>query len=383
MSWNDQDIDHLFKGAKAPEPPAFQEEFWKEMEAMLPVAEAAPKRRVAGFWWISGIAATVLLITGAYWMGRNDGAAQLAAGTTTKTEDISASQQPEATDTKNTAPTNTAHTQDRLNSTGTDHATANAEQERIPEIHPSENVQSPQPLVREPVNPVQPEAVVHVAEEPVTPMTPLTLAFGQHAVYRTQPDALPYKGERFYMQTSAGIGQSAQRNVGSSSDLLHYYTLGAGLYKRIDRMVLTYGVNGRIDLSRNVISSKMNTGDHRIDTRYSELYSLEMPVSLGFNFGRNTFAASLTPGYQVCFTGKETEFENAVLVRSERTSGKVENAKTLTMEFGLSYWRTLQPNLYLGAAINADAIRPFNPNNFIGDQRMLPVNGQIILRKTF
>jgi hypothetical protein len=132
-----------------------------------------------------------------------------------------------------------------------------------------------------------------------------------------------------------------------------------------------------------VISSQMKTSAHRIDTRYSELYSVEMPVSLGFNFGRNTFSATLTPGYQVGFSGKESEFENDVMVRDERTSGKVENSKTLTMEFGLSYWRTLQPNLYLGAAINADAIRPFNPNNFIGDQRMLPVNGQIVLRRTF
>jgi hypothetical protein len=389
MSWNDQDIDHLFKGAKAPEPPAFQDAYWKEMEALLPVA---PKRRLAGFWWISGIAATLVLLTaGLLWLNQSGTASQQSAvkavdqpaGMNQSANDGASLQTEHETSAGETTPT-TNSTESAGSNTLRDEVPLKKWQREIavyPEITP---VQTPhQQLFQEPALTVIPPVKAESENEPLLSMTPLRIDPEKRKVARTLPNPIPFKGERFYLQASAGIGQSAQRNVKSVSGVLHYYAIGGGLYKRIDRMILTYGIGGRVDLARNVISSEVSGMSHRIDTRYSELYAIEMPVSLGFNFGRNTFAATLTSGFQVGFSGKESEFENDVLVRSERTSGKMENSKTLTMEAGLSYWRTLKPNLYLGAAVNADVIRPFNPNNFIGEQRVLPLNGQLILRKTF
>lgn len=205
------------------------------------------------------------------------------------------------------------------------------------------------------------------------------------AVSRTLPDAHFPKPERFYLQASAGIGQSGQRNVPAASDLLHYYAVGGGLFKRVDGMILTFGLTGRVDFTRNVVNSQTDplASTHRIDTRYSQLYSIETPVSIGFNFGRNTFGATLTPGFQTGFTGQQSEYQNQQLVRYGNVAGKVQNSKTLTMEVGVNYWRTLQPNWYLGAAFNVDAIRPFSPGTFNGQQRLLPVNGQITLRRAF
>lgn len=388
MSWNDQDIDNLFKNAKGPEVPPFEEEFWAEMEAMLP---AQQKNRKPVIWWTSGIAVALLLTAGVFIMQQAD-AEQSAAGKNAATAAAQHTAPNPAA--PSTAFVNTAKDPSETVAAPHELAAFPPNENRTPQLQsrrgvPSADGSNPELTPTEYQAPASPNTEAQQPSAPapeerfkVDRLKPLALTCEPVYITRKFKDPV-YRSERFYMQTSAGFGQSPQHNVSSASGLMHYYTLGAGLFKRMDHVVFTYGVNGRVDFSRNIISRKASSPSHRIDTRYSELYSFEMPASFGYEFGRNAFVASVTPGFQFSFSGKRTEFEDNVAVRSERIAGKTENTKTLTMELGLSYWRTLQPNLYLGAGINADAIRPFSPGNFVGDQRKLPFNGQIILRKTF
>jgi hypothetical protein len=390
VNWDDQDIDDLFKGSNTPGIPPFQEEFWAEMEGILP---AQKKSRKPVIWWTSGIAATLLLISGAFWMGRSDASRKTTGNTVVTSSQHSLANTPAESVSASESGQGISADNSDLQTVQTTSSNENAPVGMQPRQHsssPENGSDQQQPQVTErqmPLTPQRtesPKPVIPSAEEhfTVNKLQPLTLTYAPIYITRQFKDPV-YKPERFYVQVSSGFGQSPQSNVGSTSGLMHYYTLGAGLFKRVDRIVFTYGINGRVDLSRNIISREMTSETHRIDTRYSELYSVETPASFGYEFGRNAFVASVTPGLQVSFSGKQTEFENDVAVHSKRISGKTENTKTLTMEMGMSYWRTLQPNLYLGMGVNADVIRPFSPGNFVGDQRKLPFNGQIILRKTF
>lgn len=148
-------------------------------------------------------------------------------------------------------------------------------------------------------------------------------------------------------------------------------------------MVFTFGANVRVDFTKNILYTAYPSSNTRIDTKYSQLYSFEMPVSMGYESGRNSIVATVTPGFQTAFSGNQQETQNEVLVRSEQAFGKISNAKTLTMEIGANYWRSLAPNWYAGLGLNVDILKPFNSTMYAGEQRLLPFNGQLSLRRTF
>jgi len=390
MSWNDNDIDQLFRGA-TPETPPFQEEFWNEMEVLLPVQ----KRRKAGFWWFTGSAAMIALIgmSLVWWKNSSNSTNQTMTPSTRAHVDTSELQKTKTveqstTETEQTAVNNgqtepiqtNPSVQNRMNTTKK--LTDQLPKKRTVNYLSAERIETYG--MDDPTEPISNEQPTYVFStlKPLTVVARPTLSLESPGLPRIYPDPVKPKAERFYAQLAIGVGQSYQYKVVGTSNFLHYYALGGGLYKRIDHMVLTFGANARIDFSQNIVNSEV-TPNHQIDTKYSQLYSFETPMSIGFQFGRNTIGATVTPGFQMAFTGKETERINDVTVRTDRTYGNVNNGKTLTMEVGVNYWRTLTPNWYAGAAFNIDAIRPFNPANFAGQQRLLPVNAQLTLRRTF
>lgn len=399
MSWNDQDIDQLFKGAKAPEPAAFQESFWAEMEAMLP----EQKRKKAGFWWIaSGAATLVLLAGGVFWVANQPSERVHLSGQVKPfvSGDYLANASKGAA--KSYQPGVPCATIDLMKdpsyskSFGQRNATITNDKPISIAIDPAwlipisnANLINHATVKSEQTN----DELVFVDRLPAN-----DLGIGNPLVFTANSGEVPtdcntYKAcaakcinfpkpARFYLQATAGIGQSAQHVVGQS-DLVHFYTVGGGLYKKLDRLVFTFGANVRIDFAKNILYTSYPSTNTRIDTKYSQLYSFEMPVSFGYESGRNSIVATVTPGFQTAFSGNQQESQNEVVVRSEQTFGKISNAKTLTMEVGATYWRTFAPNWYAGLGMNVDILKPFNSTMYAGEQRLLPLNGQLSLRRTF
>lgn len=390
MSWKDEEIDGLFKQAKTPEAPAFEESFWTEMEAMLPPQQ---KRRKAGFWWISAAMVVLLAIGGiTLWAVQDETTAtrtaettasqqqpateQLSAGTEQPTE--SASAEPATTQLNATTPTASNRTISG-NGPAVDRTNHPAQQN-------NGNGQTDvitQDVVTEPV-----ESIATAPAEEETPQTVDRLPVTRFALAGTrvaQSYVIPPRYEHFYIQATGGIGQSAITGVAGRSDMIQCYTLGAGVYgPRAGRMYLNLGLQGRVDIVQNLSGTVSNPDNTKTDTRYRQLYAIEAPLAMGLRYGRNSFAMVVTPGFQLGFTGTYRQYDmNNVELRSERTSGKIASGKTLTMEVGLSYMRQLYPNWYLGASCNADILRPFGDQTFDGKQRTLPLNGCILLRRTF
>lgn len=404
MSWNDQDIDQLFKGAKAPEPAAFQESFWSEMEAMLP----EQKRKKAGLWWIvSGAVVLLLLAGGGFWLaGQPADGVRLTSQMKpflemNRFESVSKDVAPLLRSAKTyespaengfclTAYLDTQHENAAILSSNTTTDFSSPSQE-MPEVIPAEHLEvNSTDMVDQPV-----EELV-IADD--LPKMETLFLYPRHddldaATGDVPADCETYracavksinfpKPARFYLQTSAGIGQSAQ-HVAGKSDLVHFYSVGGGLYKKLDRMVFTFGAAARVDFAQNILYTTYPSSNTRIDTKYSQLYSFEMPVSIGYEGGRNAIVATVTPGFQTAFSGNQQETHFDEIVRSEQAFGKISDAKTLTMEIGATYWRSMTPNWYLGVGMNVDILKPFNSAMYAGEQRLLPLNGQLSLRRTF
>ncbi|ASS50127.1 MAG: hypothetical protein A3D31_11200 [Candidatus Fluviicola riflensis] len=404
MSWNDQDIDRLFKGAKAPEPAAFQESFWSEMEAMLP----EQKRKKAVFWWIASGAVTLVLLAGSvFWItSQPTEHIRLNAQTTPflginqyeqVSKDVTHQLRPAAPCGSPVAVENNfaSTSYQGVQGGSADIVSSNnapdfsAPEQIIPEVVSAENLVSNSPEADLDQQAEELVIVDHLPPYVLELHTPYDLEKYNSVqndcknLNHCMLEATSFpKASRFYIQASAGIGQSAQHVIGKS-DLVHFYTVGGGLYKKLDRMVFTFGANMRVDFTKNILYTTYPSVNSRIDTKYSQLYSFEMPVSMGYEAGRNSIVATVTPGFQTAFSGNQQETQSNVVVRSEQTFGKISNAKTLTMEIGATYWRSLTPNWYMGLGMNVDILKPFNSVMYAGEQRLLPLNGQLSLRRTF
>lgn len=379
MSWSDQDIDKLFRDAGKPEIPPFQESFWTEMEAMLP----EQKRRKVAVWWWAGGAAMVLALLTFGWFVAGSGTDQPLGKQTQTFAKLTLLPVVEAPEQSDFSPVSGIYTEPNISKQKSTKAS-------MPVSRSKTVVQYEQVKFEEDLHPldaqVTAQAKTQVVEQPLKDLPLITVQFPLASFHPKTPDKPEYKPTRFYVQASAGIGYSARKNVPNSSDLLHCYAIGAGLYKKIDNAVLTLGVQGRIDFVKNVRYTYFpdGTAAKRIDADYHQLYSVEMPASIGIINGRNTFALNVTPGLQAGVFGEINETTNNVLVRSENTFVRVDKkATTLTMEIGCSYLRTISPDWYLGAAVNSDIIGPFNSSSYAGKQRALPVNAQLMLRRTF
>lgn len=376
MNWNDQDIDQLFKGVKAPELPPFEEDFWKEIEGQLPPR----KRRKTAVWWFGGGFALLVALTG-WWVSQPDEVshAGLASSAHPVQPGITVqSGQENAVQTVTQSPVETVQTRAAYQrtaqrSTLRNRITENREMAEMPPLKEVKRtldaaaVTDPQPTV---VNPL-PFATVRYP--------------GVGVVARHIQDPEPYRAYRFYAEMTAGAGQSYRRSVNGSGGLLHYYSCGAGVQTQAGRVMVSFGINLRADFLYNLVSREYidYASNRKLETRYKQLYSVETPISLGLIQGRNTFGLQVIPGFQAGFSGREAETVNEQLVRSEQVTGKVDDSKTLTMETGVFFRRTLAPQWQFGCALNADILRPFGAPTFAGQQRILPLNGQISLRYTF
>lgn len=379
MNWSDQDIDKMFRQAGQPEIPPFQESFWTEMESMLP----EQKRKKAAVWWWTGGAAILLTLLTLGWFVANPGTDQPLGKQTNSFAKLTILPVVETPEQSDFSAASGIYAKPEISMDNT--IPASKPVSRTKTVKQYEQVKFEEDLHPLDVQ-VTAQAKTQAVEQPLKDLPLIAVQFPLLTFHPKTPDMPEYKPTRFYVQASAGIGYSARKNVPKSSDVLHCYSIGGGLYKKIDDVVLTLGLQGRVDFVKNVQYTYFpdGTDSKRVDANYHQLYSVEMPASIGIVNGRNTLSLNVTPGFQTGVFGQLNETTNNVLVRSENTFVRVDKkATTLTMEIGCSYLRTISPDWYLGAALNSDIIGPFNSSSYAGQQRALPVNAQLMLRRTF
>jgi hypothetical protein len=385
---SDEELDQLFRDAHASEgqEALFVPEFWSEMEAMLP----AEKKKKRGFYWIPLAAASILVgiilgypsapakidrITQSEKQNENEGAAYMlhTQNNTLQSENNEQSAEPAGEGVQN-------------------------EQGNIQKTQRLRTIEDT-PLVNEtPLNenriPQTPEniAVIPNSEENLIHSPSELDSVNLQARYDNAPHdevlALPKKSvnesNEWYAEVGPTLGQSPYLSPNQKRNMVGGAVFGGGYIKRIDNAFVSFGLQGRMEGFGGLEYRETNFSQNIVRTvSVKQLYSLEVPLKFGYTLKRSEFAVSVTPGLQLFLHGKERITQNQVVQRENTFTGKVEHSNSLTMEFGLQYYYNFTPRFSLGAKLNADILRPFHTDYYMGKSAGLPMNGQIVFRTRF
>lgn len=402
---SDEELDQLFRDAHASEgqEALFVPEFWSEMEAMLPV-ETKKKR---GFYWIPLTAAVVLI-----------GTLLIYPLNPVKIEHIA--QQPNE---NRIGGESVATEQYQLNEKETsviaDNSAAQSSGQvsgksqikttfRTPKKHKravdlknqgntavvEETSQNPEVEDRTPQNPENTSMVTN--PDPVSDSDPRSVSEDNFVLLEPRYENVPHEeitplpelksreSNEWYAELGPTFGQSPYLSPNQKRNLVSGAVFGGGYTKRIDNAFVSFGLQARLEGFGGLEYRETNFTPNIVRTvSVKQLYSLEIPLKFGYTFNRSEFALAVVPGIQLFIHGKERITENQVVKREETFTGKVEHSNSLTMEFGLQYYYNFNSRWSVGAKLNADILRPFHTDYYLGKSTGLPVNGQILLRRRF
>ncbi len=400
---SDEELDQLFRDAHASEGPEalFVPEFWSDMEAMLP---ADPKKK-RGFYWIPLAAASILV-----------GIILFYPSNPAKIEHFTQNEKDNANEKEIRSRSVAADRYERLNEKSENpvivanttvqssdiashkpqiKTTFKTKKKQIRIQESDNNTVKETPLNSTDRNSENPaDRVVTVNQEidsnphSLSPLDSVNLQARYENVRHDQIEALPAnlsnESSEWYVELGPTLGQSPYLSPDQKRNAAGGAVFGGGYTKRIDNAFVSFGLQARMEGFGGLEYRETNFSQNMVRTvSVKQLYSLEIPLKFGYSFKRSEFAIGVTPGLQLFLHGKERITENQVVQRENKFTGKVEHSNSLTMEFGLQYYYNITPRFSLGAKLNADILRPFHTDYYLGKSAGLPMNGQIVFRTRF
>ncbi len=402
---SDEELDQLFRDTHASEGPEalFVPEFWSEMEAMLP-AEKTKKR---GFYWIPLAATAVLFGVILFYPPNPVQIDRLEQNSHLIQNDQKSNLNPNSVSHSDSAPViaeNATASETHISETTPNKqqikTTFRTQKKQIPNQRLDNKKDAP--LVEEaPQNPMDGNRIIDnpenstVALDPPSVFAPPSVSLSDldslnlEARYESVPheDVVPLPKKRsnesneWYLELGPTVGQSPYLSPNQKRNAVGGAVLGAGYTKRIDNAFVSFGLQARMEGFGGLEYRETNFSPNIVRTvSVKQLYSLEVPLRFGYTFRRSEISVGVVPGVQLFIHGKEQITENQVIQRQGSFTGKVEHSNSLTMEFGFQYYYNFTSRWSVGAKVNADILRPFHTDYYLGKSTGLPVNGQIVLR---
>ena len=404
---SDEELDQLFRDAHASvgQEALFVTEFWSEMEAMLP----AEKKRKRGLYWIPVAAAVILIGMILFYPSSPAKIEQFAQK---QNENITSLKLHSVNESENEQNSGTLHTQTytsqnegnisspdnrQIQNTEFDVKSTFRNQRRINsnralKIKSSPGLDDRGSFARTDKNKTPDNAVVilnpEVNSDPHSELDSINLEKRYEHVPHEEIADLPKKtsneSNEWYVELGPTVGQSPYLSPEQKRNVVAGAVLGGGYTKRIDNAFVSFGLQARMEGFGGLEYRETNFSPNIVRTvSVKQLYSLEVPLRFGYTFRRSELSFGVTPGIQLFIHGKERITENQIVQREDSFTGKVEHSNSMTMECGFQYYYNFSPRWGIGAKINADILRPFHTDYYLGKSTGLPVNGQIVLRRSF
>lgn len=385
----DQELDNLFRRAHANElpPPPFNDAFFAEIEELLPPVEK--KRKGIIFWWTIPAAA---IFVGVYFgfnfrneVSFNFNAPKIQASTEIQNKQtIKESSHTNLVNDFNQTHVNSSKPKDKkenqqklespFRSNPFDAFTKDMASCKGLSIGRDNYVSTRSKLTIDPL-----AAKKLVALNVVTDSIPLL------------PLDKKIKTD-YFVQFGLLVGQSPRKDVTGNSNLLLGFSAGTGLKRYVNKMGIEFGLNYRYEHLNNAIwndqvsienptTGVVNTYARQIDI--ASIHSIEFPLVFSFENPRNSLGFIVSPGIQLLFNGEEFVYIDQEKVRSKKSFNPSETSSTLTMEMGIQHAFHINEHFSLLTILRTDILRPFNQDNFSGENTLLPLNGQVALRYRF
>lgn len=196
-----------------------------------------------------------------------------------------------------------------------------------------------------------------------------------------------------YFELNSGMSQSL---ITPSESVSKSFGGGLGVETHLGNFNLTTGLNFKASYHDDLFLSRKGKvygfgsqeGVNTYDVQ--KIYSVEMPIMLGYNVGRHNFNFGVRPSLVVGAQTKFQAFENETLLRTEQINGLIEeevNGETYNalMRFGVkpTIGYAYRINKWtIGANVGVQLMRSVNEDMIDGFNNQLPIDGQIYLRRT-
>lgn len=425
MSWTDEEIDKLFKESASEVSFKYDNAYFKEFEAAsLPV-----NKKGKDFLWMGTALVFIGVLTSAYLY--TNGKESLSTETTTKL--VAGIEEKGAVD-ANAQESADNNTNGSANASAEDNVTAASSQDAVntpagstivgsssTNRNGSQSVENPvrssiggsgaitQPTLisggsseipasiqlLETMSTLQGAendgAIASTEVEAVSELTPNKAVEIEHTV---NPEMGALNGlplmeftpkTAFYLEATGGVSQSL---VTPSENFSNSYGGGFGWETHFGKFSLNTGLNFNVsnhqdlELTRawKIYSFGSTSGLDSYD--YKNVYAIEMPISMGYNFGKHRLTLGVRPSVIIGAKIDHQTFENEILTRSERIYGLAGGLQRFGLKPTIGYSFHIQQKWTVGMNVGIQLLQAVNEEYINGFNNPYPIDGQIYLRRT-
>lgn len=425
MSWSDKEIDKLFKENADAKSFEYKDEYWNEMEALLPSS-----RGKDFLWMFTSIAFIGLLLTSEM-VGENRMIAMNQSETALVAENSSQALTNKYSNEANGTEVVSEQNNDELtknessDSFTADNAVHQTPSESTPfteeqlttsndleenSVKGSLTVSTETSIVSENVTSVDSDVVSDIDDledksveidqlidielnsiEDVLSFKPMTNVDGLFVNREIQASEAPIMSPIKPIQTKiyiAGLGGLSQSMVTPSDKVSSSFGIGAGVQLRKGGFLFNLGVNGIVGIHNDIILSReskvygFGSTFYKYELKYKTIYNIEGDFSVGYQFRKSIFSLGVRPSYVVgTEVGMRTQENEADFVQ-EKYYGYFDGINRLGVKPMIGYTYKFGSGLSIG--INAGVqLMPLVKNDFVnGVSNKFPIDGQLILKKT-
>ncbi len=186
----------------------------------------------------------------------------------------------------------------------------------------------------------------------------------------------------------AALGSLSQSMITPSDKASSSFGLGAGVQFRKGGFLFNLGLNGTIGIHNDILLSReskvygFGSTFYKYELKYNNIYSLEGDLAVGFQLRKSIFSVGVRPSYVVgTKVGMRTE-ENGTSFNQESYYGYLDGINRFGIKPMIGYTYKFGSSLSLGLNLGMQLMSLVKDDFVNGVSNKFPIDGQLILKKT-
>ncbi len=416
MNREDKELDQLFRDASQQKTFEFKDEFWEEFERILP--EKKGKKKIGVFWWLNSGLLVVAIISGGFFLSSKKASPQLAKNELNSVLSISSNSNihhqnvavPEMKNKKvnsitqkksdkldyisNTKPnyhnkissinsiTNNSEIKVLNNSKNQDNELVSSQKSDV-NLNGIETLNTQKKAIEKSI-----VEVLNNNQEEIGLLDRKQFDLNLYPTYiKNGIYASKTKKWKAYIDGFYSVNQSPIINSTNGSNLSNGFGLGVGFIRSKSMWQLTGGLNvvaqqySNLTINDRVKVYGFGVKNYQEDIYYRSLYTVEIPIYLGYSINNHSIQLGIVPGYLMATKLDYVLMLNNQIQEESSTYNYKKGLTNFMLKPSLKYSFKLAPTWQIGAMIQVQAISPIAKNIFTGIQNNHPLNGQLFIRK--
>lgn len=420
MNWTDEELDQLFSDAADNATVEYNDAYWNDIEKMLPVR----KKRKGLLWWMGGAGALVffgtLLIVQSPFETKSSITTQVSNELSKRSNANLNGNSPSETGIQNvksgssreanaTISTNKSkETKEILNLQNPNKKKVSKEKVIPTDVLQTKekSSESASELLDKSLrtaesqglaNPVIAKEVESIKNQPAVEETegvPTLATIDIFPLYQSG-ELLPtfYKlkarsPHALYAEVAIGMGQSPILSSENGSGIAKTFGLQFGYTHQKNKFRYSSGLGISLQQFDNVYIKERSQiygfGSNSVDNhyRFSSILRFEVPLSFAYQMNRHAISAGMNLSFPLVAGLSYTKFIDGNMSIQEKGYTSTEFFKPFGAEAQVGYAYQLGSHWELGAKVQMQLINPIASDRILGKTNMLPLSGQVTLRKT-